>query len=106
MKKVLIGVMAFFLMCGVVQAAPFLVCGPQQGVLLYEVELDGIVISSDIAAESDGSIHYDVEGFVSPGNHTFKARCKNIWRWSDYSDPFDFNADAPGAPSGFGFSAE
>lgn len=28
------------------------------------------------------------------------------WGVSDWSLPFDFNADTPGSPSGFGFSAE
>ena len=108
MKKVflfIIGFIMFFSMGFMVNAAPYLVCGPQTGVEVYILDIDGTE-TGEIAAEVDGSIHYDVGALANMGNHVIKAKVGNIWGWSDYSIPFSFDANAPGVPSGFGFSAE
>lgn len=106
MKKVLFGLIALFLilMCGMVQAAPFLVCDPNPGADFYVLEVDGVE-QAEADCLADGSFKHDMAAWAG-GNHTVRAKAGNVWGWSAYSDPFDFNADAPGSPSGFGFSAD
>ena len=69
-------------------AAPFLVCDPQAGVISYNLDIDGAIIS-DISAQPDGSVHYDLAG-MAIGAHIFKAQAIGQGGWpSDWSDPFD-----------------
>lgn len=104
MKKLLLAVVAFFLMVGMAWSAPFLVCDPNPGAEKYVLEVDGVE-QAEAACLADGSFKHDMS-FWAGGNHTLRAKAGNVWGWSIYSDPFNFNADAPGVPSGFGFSAE
>lgn len=94
-----------FLMVGVCQAQPFLVCDPNPGATKYMLEMDGVELPEGVC-EADGSLRYDMVSYVNTGNHMVRAKAGNIWGWSTYSDPFNFDANAPGVPSGFGFSAE
>jgi len=103
--KTLIGVIAFFLMCGVAWSAPFLVCDPITDAIMFQIEVDGVEVVIDYPAEPDGSLHYDMAAHAG-GDHTVRARASNMWQYGDWSDPFPFNADGPGVPSGLGFSAE
>ena len=104
MKKLLLALVAFFFMCGMAWSAPFLVCDPNPGATKYILEMDGVELPEGVC-EVDGSFKHDMAAWVG-GDHTVKAKAGNVWGWSIYSDPFDFNADVPGVPSGFGFSAE
>lgn len=105
MKKLWLIVGILFMVVGVCQAAPFLVCDAQDGVTKYVLDIDGVELPEGIA-EADGSIHYDMASYVNTGNHTVRAKAGNVWGWSTYSDPFDFDANVPGVYTGFGFSAE
>ena len=76
-------------------AAPFLVCDPQVGVISYALEVNG-VFTAGLAAETDGSIKYDLAG-MSPGPYVFKAQAYGEGGWpSDWSNPF--NVVKPGNP--------
>ena len=68
--------------------APFLVCDPQAGVISYNLDVDGAIVTG-ISAQPDGSIHYDLVGMVV-GPHSFKAQAIGQGGWpSDWSDPFN-----------------
>ena len=89
---------------GMAYADPWLISDPNPGATVYILEMDGVELPQE-ACESDGSIRVDMAPYVG-GDHTLRAKAGNIWGYSAYSDPFDFNADIPGVPSGFGFLAE
>ena len=104
MKKLLmLGIIVFFFMCGMAQAAPFLVCDPNPGAIKYILEMDGVELPEGVC-EADGSIRYDMAAYINTGNHTVRAKAGNLWGWSIYSDPFVFDADTPSAASGVGLS--
>ena len=104
-KKVLALIAGILLLAGICQAQPFLVCDPQPNVREYELDIDGTIITG-IQAELDYSLKYPMDAWMG-GTHNVIGRAKNIWGWGPWNtDPFTFNADAPGAPSGYGFSAE
>ena len=102
---ILLTVVAFFFMCGMAWSAPFLVCDPNPGATKYVLEMDGVELPEGVC-EADGSIKYDMVAYVNTGNHNVRVKAGNLWGWTVYSDPFNFNADSPGVPSGFGFSTE
>ena len=81
-----------------VLASPFLVCDPQAGVETYEVYMDGVLLASDIAAQPDGSLRYDLVD-VTPGQYNFTARACDVWRCSDPSNPYQSPAGVS-VPSG------
>ena len=107
MKKLILALAILFMgIPAMAFAGPFLVCDPQEGVTEYELDIDGTVLTG-IPAEVDGSIRYAMDAWLNTGSHNLIGRCKNIWGWSEWNaDPFGFNADSPGVPSGYGFSAE
>ena len=77
--------------------AIFLVCDPQAGVVTYNLDVGGTVVS-DIPAESDGSILYNVD-HLSAGLHSFKLQAVDEGGWpSDWSLPLD--ATKPNQPGG------
>lgn len=104
MKKLFFTVFAFALLFSVSTAlADSLICDPQAGVISYNLEID-LVIVSDIPAEPDGSINYDLAG-MSPGPHTFKAQAIGQGGWpSDWSPPL--NATKPESPLNLRVSSE
>jgi hypothetical protein len=65
-------------------AAPFLACDPQEGVESYTVYQDGVEIATDVPAELDGSLKYDMVG-ITPGSYEFNARACNVWGCSAVS---------------------
>ncbi len=68
--KALITIMSILL-------AVFLVCDPQVGIVSYDVEVDGVVVSN-IPAESDGSILYNVDHLpVELGGYRVKVVFRN-----------------------------
>jgi len=78
----------FLLMATTAIAAPFLVCDPQDGVETYEVFQDGVLVSGDVPAQSDGSLKYDLQG-ITPGAYAFTVKaCEGLWGCSALSDPF------------------
>jgi len=104
MKKGLAILAMVLMFCGNAFAAPFLVCDPNPRATVYVLEVDGVE-QAEAACLADGSFKHDMAAWTG-GNHTVKAKVGNVWGWSVYSDPFNFNADVPGVPSGFGFSAD
>ena len=88
--KALITIMSILL-------AVFLVCDPQVGIVSYDVEVDGVVVSN-IPAESDGSILYNVD-HLPVGLHSFKIQAIGQGGWpSDWSLPLDVTK--PNLPGG------
>lgn len=83
---------------GLVNAAPFLICDPQNGVDTYNIYIDGTSVANDITAEPDGSVRYDLQG-ITPGQYQFTAEACNVWGCSEVSDPFVSPA-ATAKPSG------
>ena len=72
-------------------SAPFLVCDPQTGVETYTVIQEGEEIATDVSAESDGSLRYDLVN-VTPGVYNFTAKaCEGDWGCSEVSDPYISN---------------
>ena len=65
-------------------SAPFLICDPQAGVDKYEVYQDGSEIATDIPAQPDGSLRYDLAG-VTPGSYEFNAKACDVWGCSALS---------------------
>ena len=79
-------------------AAPFLAWDanpPSQNVDMYQVELNGTVVS-DVT-----DVKYDLSG-LADGSYTARVRAHNVWGWSNFSVPFDFDKQVPGAPTGVG----
>ena len=106
MKKILVFLIGFILLSvGPLYAAPFLVCDPNPDATKYVLEMDGVELSEGVC-EADGSIRYDMASYLNTGNHTVRAKAGNLWGWATYSDPFNFNANAPGAHIGVGLSAD
>lgn len=78
-------------------AGPFLVCDPQAGVTSYELEIDGAVVASNISAEADGSVRYDMAGTAN-GSYNLRLRCSNPWGVSEWSDPLAVIVQVCGPP--------
>ena len=72
-----------------------LVCDANPGIGFYDIEVNGAVVATDVPAEADGSLKWNVDAFT-PGNYSFRVRCMEaIGGWpSDWSSPF--NATKPG----------
>jgi len=81
----------------VCHAGPFLVCDPQAGVEKYELEIDGTVMASDIPAEADGSVRYDMTGTAN-GSYNLRLRCSNLWGMSEWSQPLAIVVQVCGEP--------
>lgn len=81
---------------GSAQAAPFLVCNPQEGVVGYEIT--GIETPGAIAAQTDGSLKYDLAA-VPSGSYTLTVAACNVWGCSSTA-PFVFTKQVPSAPAG------
>ena len=97
MKKLFLTLILILIFSTTAFAAPFLVCDPQAGVISYNLDIDGL-ITSDILAQPDGSIHYDLVG-MAIGVHVFKAQAVGQGGWpSSWSDPLD--TMKPGSPTG------
>ena len=78
-------------------AAPFLVCDPQEGVIGYDITgLPGGTVS--YIAQADGSIKYDLAA-VQNGTYELTVAACNIWGCGD-SVPFAFTKQLPSAPAG------
>jgi len=87
----------WLMMAFVCHAGPFLVCEPQTGVDAYELEINGAIVASDIPAEADGSIRYDLVGTVN-GSYNLRLRCSNLWGMSEWSQPLAVVVQVCGEP--------
>lgn len=84
MKELLIALMILMFSVCSVQARPFLVCDPQEGVDSYV-----ITFNTGEEIETPAPLHYDLEG-LAPGEHVVDARAvQGVWT-SDPSVPLSF----------------
>jgi len=83
-------------------AAPFLVCDPQSGVVGYEIT--GLATPVNFVAQPDGSLKYDLSG-VASGTYNLTVAACNMWGCSS-TVPFVFNKAIPAAPAGLRIAAE
>ena len=104
MKKLfLLGIFCLVLIgfASISYAAPFLVWAdpnpPTVNVDKYQVELNGQVVG-DVT-----ELKYDLAG-LADGSYTARVRLHNMWGWSNFSVPFDFDKQVPGAATGVGLS--
>ncbi len=65
-----------------------------------QVELNGTIVMDVLI--TDG-LKYDLAG-LADGSYTARVRFHNVWGWSNFSVPFDFDKQVPGAPTGVGLS--
>ncbi len=86
MKK-LICLLCLFFAATLASANPFLVCDPQAGVDTYNVYQDDALIASDVPAESDGSIKYDLKD-ITPGAYNWDVEACNDWGCEKTVDPY------------------
>lgn len=115
-KKVKKYLLVFIILLFAVPAfgSPFLNCAPQANVTVYELTINAGAPFL-VPAESDGSIHYDVDG-LSVGSTQMTIRCGAAWtldgqpqpavKWQEEDAvPFGLgNPGVAGAPSGLGLS--
>ena len=104
MKKLLFLTLMALLVPVLAFANPFLVCDPQDGVTMYDMETNGTV-TEDFTAEPDGSAKIDLAG-LADGEYTVRLRAKNEWGVSNWSDPLAFTKAVPMAPMGLRVSSE
>lgn len=112
MKKFLLLLVAFLLVCPMVQAAgPYLVCAsvPTTSVQpsSYTVTLDtaaSIDVPAQINTDNSVQIHYDLSG-VALGAHVVGLKAKNIWGESA-SVPFSFTKAVPATPISIGIASQ
>ena len=95
MKKLFLTLTLIFAFVGPAFAWPFIVCDPQAGVRSYNLDING-VITPNIPAQPDGSIHYDLAD-MPLGPHVFKAQALGQGGWpSDWTPPLDtVNPESP-----------
>lgn len=74
-----------FILC--IMLSPFLVCDPQIGVDYYNIYQNGIKIGSEITAELDGSLKYDL-ALIQPGVYDWTVEACNVWGCAITPDPF------------------
>ena len=83
-------------------AAPFLVCDPQSGVVGYEIT--GLGDKINFIAQQDGSLKYDL-ALVQNGTYTLTVAACNMWGCSSTA-PFQFSKQVPSAPAGLRIVAD
>jgi len=94
-----------------VWAAPFCAC--TKGVAggtpdSYNIEGLGTFMpaTTDIQAQSDGNFRIDLAN-LPQGSYTIRARAKNLWGVSEWSDPFQFTpVPPPTKPTGLKLSGQ
>ena len=84
-------------------AAPFLVCDPQSGVVGYEITgLNPETVT--FVAQPDGSLKFDLSS-VNSGTYTLTVAACNMWGCSSTA-PFSFSKQIPSAPAGLRIVAD
>jgi len=87
MKKLFLALLFIMFTAGMASAA-FLITDPMEGVVQYDVDVDGVIVEN-VAAESDGSLRFDVNA-LAVGAHIFKVKPEGIGGWpADWSAPLD-----------------
>jgi len=100
-KKILLTAVvlaAFWLLIawGVAQAKPLIVCDPQEGVIGYEIT--GVPgVPGTIAAQTDGSIRYDLAG-IPAGTYNVSVKPCNIWDCGEAAVMPPFSKTVPVKP--------
>ena len=84
-------------------AAPFLVCDPQSGVVGYEITGLGEPVS--FVAQPDGSLKYDLSS-VNSGTYTLTVAACNMWGCSAATAADPFTKAVPSAPAGLRIVAD
>ena len=103
MKKIKLLIVALALLAflpAFVLAAPYIVSGPLTGVLTYDLSINNNWSVIDHAAETDGSLLYDISSIIGDGgNVPVIARAKNFWGSSPDSNTLSINTAVPLAPT-------
>lgn len=100
--KIITITLALLLCIPAVALAADLVCSAQEGVVAYNVEVDGVV-ASNVPAEPSGAIEYNLD-HLAPGPHVFRLQAIGEGGWpSDWSLPL--SVTKPSAPGGVGISS-
>lgn len=92
----------FCLIAVPLMASPFLISDPQSGVASYQ--FTGDTFFQTIAAQTDGSLRYDVAG-IPNGSHAITVSACNMWGCS-VTVPFEFSAATPSVPKGLRLVAQ
>lgn len=93
------------LLPSLVFASPFLVCDPNPGAEKIILEINGVEVP-EFAAETDGSLRYDLE-VLAEGAFTIRAKAGfGVWGWSEWSLPFSDTKVIPKAHGGLRVSSE
>jgi len=96
MRRVLFTLFVLFIATSAF-AQPYLVCDPQAGVVRYEIANLGLLSSTTIPAQTDGSIKYDI-ATLAVGTYTIAVRaCNDLWGCSVPAN-FTFSRPAVAAP--------
>lgn len=94
MKKLWM-VMAILMIAGTAQAAPYVVCDAQEGVIGYT--LTGLT-ELTVAAQTDGSLKYDLAG-IPAGSYNVNVAACSVWGCGE-ATPFPFAKSLPARPAG------
>ena len=106
MKTLLLVAVVILATATVSWAAPYCTCTKGAGSTPESYNIEGLgtfmPVATDIPAQSDGNFRLDLAN-LPQGIYTIRARSKNLWGVSDWSDPFSFTRPAqitrPTAPS-------
>jgi hypothetical protein len=86
-----------FLTITPVHPSPFLVCDPQPGVTFYKIVGPAWVTTSNITAQADGSLRYDISAATVGSNSLSVVACKRDNLWGEVcSTPSPFTFTRPG----------
>lgn len=105
MKRILLAIFMFALMCSSAYASPFLTCDPVPGATYFLITLDGV--ERNIPAGEGGSLRWDLNTVpLATGNHTLTGKSCNEWGCSISSAPFSFTKSIPGPPTTISIKAQ
>ena len=98
MKTMLVAVILVLMAATMTNAAPFCACTKGAGSTPESYNIEGLgtfmPVATDIPAQSDGNFRLDLAN-LPQGIYTIRARSKNLWGVSEWSDPFQFTAVLP-----------
>ena len=100
MKKLWM-IVAVLVIAGTAQAAPFVVCDAQEGVIGYT--LTGLT-DQTVAAQPDGSLKYDLAG-IPVGSYVVTVAACSVWGCGE-ATPFPFVKALPARPAGVRLAAK
>ena len=98
MKTLLLVAVVILATATVSWAAPYCTCTKGAGSTPESYNIEGLgtfmPVATDIPAQSDGNFRLDLAN-LPQGIYTIRARSKNLWGVSEWSDPFQFTAVLP-----------